>query len=441
MSPDDVDEEFSPDEAKRRLGPEDFRALESASAIDEQDGTALAYLGRGPPVSQAHSGDWILLLREGGRYFALETGSTMGERWLAIPISEARRAQIVTGHVPLTEAIGFAEWGPYRLVGPDPFRPKSAERIRVRSIPHSYYPTELVAVDGSPIAGLTPKEADSSSSLRIHLVAGKQEVTSPSLSEVGAIQRALENFIETTRPFLRLSKFSSSDIESMGDPTRDRGELLGEVDWPRLGLAGAKVGTLLVELETGTFERGQEPSIQRALPELAPISADASSPIFLRAKGAVGGRTAVALLTLGATLESYNLSLLVGWRGDQGPEHVMVSPLSAHEGAKELGRKAHDQFASGAVKAPVVRVYLSKAEAAVLGREADPLAGGFEKLLAELKDQVRPVGHRVELWLRADQIERIIRYIQSYGPGGAQDRLKPVYQQLRRLGPSLSLLR
>jgi hypothetical protein len=119
----------------------------------------------------------------------------------------------------------------------------------------------------------------------------------------------------------------------------------------------------------------------------------------------------------------------------------MVSPLSAHEGAKDLSRRAHNQFASGSAKAPVVRVYISKEEADVLSRQADPQAGGFEKLLAELKDQVQPAGNRVELWLRADQVERVIRYVQSYGQGGAQNRLKPIYEQLRRLGPSFGLLR
>lgn len=442
MSAEDPAEfELPPDEPSRPLAPADFRELESSDVLAELDGTALSYLGRGPRVSDAHAGDWLLMLREGGRYFALEPGSSPGERWLALPLSEARRRQAQSGHLSLLETVAFSEWSPYLLVGEDPFRPATAARIGVRSVPHSYFPTDFFSLSGERIPGLLPSPEDPTSRLVVHMVPGKREVQSPSLSEVGAVQQALERFIETTQPYLRLRKFNSPDIDAVIGAPAAPGRILGEVDWPRLGFGSAKLGTLLVDFKMGTRARADEPSIGRALPELAPISADPRSPMFSPGTKAPEGRTAVSLLTLGGTLEAFGMAVLIVWKGERGPEHVLLSPLSAHEGAKDLSRRAHAGYATGSPRAPVVRVQLSDAEVKVLGREADPKSGGFEKLLSELKGKVERVGDHYEVSLRPDQVERVVRYVQSYGQGGAQDRLKPIYEQLRRLGPSFGLLR
>lgn len=444
MAPEEAANDVEPpvDEVETPLTPERFSDLASAETLTEYDGTILAYLGRGPRVSDGHAGDWLILLREGGSLFRSASKADSRERWLAIPLSEARRKQAIGDHISLLETIGFAEWRPYRLLGADPFHPDSVERLQVRSVPHSYFPSAVVSVHGKSIDGLTPSPEASRSKLTIHLVPGKREVRHPSLWDIGSVQHALELFVESTRAYLRLRTLGAADIETFMAPPEAEPHTIGDLDWARFGALGARLGTVLLELEMGTVELGETPAIRRCFPELAPISVDASSRTFAgTTPGTPGGRSAVALLSLGGLLEAVGVAFLLSWSGDVGLERVMVSPLSAHEGARNLSRAARDEFASAAIRAPLVRVVLTEDEAAPLRRTADRQAGGFESLLADIREQIPPTGAQVELSLRPDQVERVVRYVQSYGAGGAQDRLRPIYLQLRRLGPSFGLLR
>jgi hypothetical protein len=444
MTPDEptLDEESPVDEFRAPRQPADFSQARPDTVLSEYDGTPLSYLARGPRVSEGHAGSWLMLLRSGGPLYRAVIPSDVRERWLAVPLSEIRRKQADEGHISLLEVIGFTEWRPYVLTGADPFGPADATRLPVRQIPHSYFPSGLVSIHGSRIEGLQPLERDPLTKLAIHLVPGKREIRLPSLWDVGSVEHALEQFIETTQPFRRIQSQGAADIDSFGAGTRPAGGPLGEVNWVQLGVQGAKLGTLVLDLDMGTASGGGEPGIRRALPELAPIAVDPTSETLSHAsQEPTAGRTALALLTLGSVLEAVGMSALLAWKGDQGSERVLLSPLSAHEGTKALTSRAREEFGSGSIRAPTVRVTLSSKEAEPLNRPADPSAGGFESLLADLKAALNPVGDSFELSLRPDQVERVVRYVQSYGGGGAQERLRPVYEQLRRLGPSFGLLR
>ncbi len=85
---------------------------------------------------------------------------------------------------------------------------------------------------------------------------------------------------------------------------------------------------------------------------------------------------------------------------------------------------------------PVVRVVLTAKEVEPLFRDVDRRAGGFESLLDDLKREGKPDGETVVLLARPHQVERLVQYVQAYGQGGAQNRMRPIYAQLRRLGPA-----
>ena len=434
------DAEGPADEFKAVKQPGDFSQGGPDVVTAEYDGVPLAYLGRGPRVSDDHNGSWLMLLRQGGSFHRPVSTSDARERWLALPLSEARRKQAEGEHLSLLEVIGFSEWRPYILTGPNPFDPMDAVRIAVRQIPHSYFPTGSVTIRGRRLDGLQLEERDPNTRLIVHLVPGKREVRSFSLWDVGSVQHALEMFIETTQPFQRIQSQGTADIDTFDEATRP--PVLGNVDWVRLGAQGANLGTLLLDLEMSTSSRGEVPGIRRALPGLAPIAADPTSVTRVDESAEVpAGRTALALLTLGGVLEAVGMSVLLAWKGDGAADRVLLSPLSAQEGAKALSSRAREDFASGLIRAPLVRVLLSPKENEILYRPVERSAGGFEGLLADLKEACNPVGDWFELSLRPDQVERVVRYVQSYGVGGAQNRLRPVYEQLRRLGPSFGLLR
>jgi hypothetical protein len=64
--------------------------------------------------------------------------------------------------------------------------------------------------------------------------------------------------------------------------------------------------------------------------------------------------------------------------------------------------------------------------------------GGLQDLLRALQKQLDDGN---VLSVTPSQIERILRYSQSYGSGGFQGRLQGVLVELKRLGASLSTLR
>jgi hypothetical protein len=80
-----------------------------------------------------------------------------------------------------------------------------------------------------------------------------------------------------------------------------------------------------------------------------------------------------------------------------------------------------------------VRIELSSAAMEALMRPVVG-SGGFQSLLRALQSNVSASG---VLALSPSQVERIARYVQSYGQGGFQGRLDAVLAQLTSLARAL----
>lgn len=137
----------SPSSIVRReheLRPAHFSTLRITLEFVRYDGILLDFIAEGPKVDEKHTGEWLIVWREGG---PLGSARQTPERWLAIPISEQRKYRITNEHISLREAIILSEWEPYILEG-NPLNPGRVTRINVSDLPTDYIPTADISVYG-----------------------------------------------------------------------------------------------------------------------------------------------------------------------------------------------------------------------------------------------------------------------------------------------------
>lgn len=126
------------------LRPAHFSTLRITLEFIRYDGVLLDFIAEGPKVDEKHTGEWLIVWREGG---PLGSARQTPERWLAIPISEQRKYRITNEHISLREAIILSEWEPYILEG-NPLNPGRVTRINVSDLPADYIPTADISVYG-----------------------------------------------------------------------------------------------------------------------------------------------------------------------------------------------------------------------------------------------------------------------------------------------------
>ncbi len=427
-----------PHRGDRFLGPSDFAGLSEIQVLTSYDGVDLEFIGTGPRVGPAdpevgplHEGAWLITWLEGGRMSAAP--STPPElagvpRWLAVPLSGLRREQVLSEDVSLRETISFAEWDPYLLMGVDPLNPESVRPVRVVDLPRGYLPTGDVSVRGKKLHGIQMGGDGPSTDVLLHLVPDGSSAPSPSLADAGAIQEAISRFLGWTA-----HAFVARHAPS--PPTGNRGQLGLPGAWTRLALQRASPGTLCLEARITADDQGQRDALKAALEELKRVSES-------NARGAerTGDRFApvvqFSLLGLMDLLRQLRISVTVKWDSGGTEEAALIGSSTAQASADFLSREVVSGLEARGQRFAIVRVPLSPEDLERLDRDADPAAGGFEKLLSDLRGQVVTEHGHSFLELRPDQVEKVVRYVQRYGGGGAQERLRPVYLALYQLGIS-----
>lgn len=304
--------------------------------------------------------------------------------------------------------------------------PERAVRTRPSELPRRYFPTADVSVSGRSIPSLLLAKGDDAFEVVLHLVPGKSAPETPSLADAGAIQQALQRFLSWAA--LAGLAVDRSEQTAAG--------FIMSPDWGRLGLLKATGGTLLFTAEVETRVPDQRQALKDALEYLLAASEGPTitSPVL---EGRPGANAASALTALAALLFSLDISMSIRWRSGDSTRCAMLGS----SGSDVWGVPHAAPLAIGIPETATARLFLTEEEVDPLRREADPRRGGLQKLIVELRDQLVPEGERFVLTLTADQVEKVVRYFQEYGQGGFQDRLRPIYAGLYRLGISFVGLR
>jgi hypothetical protein len=423
----------------RQSGSPDFSGLTEVLVLARYDGTDLEFLADGPKIGPPesrtgprHDGVWLVTWREGGKLSAgPNTPLALAgvPRWLAIPLSEQRKAQVLAGEVSLREIIVFSEWHPYVMIGPDPLHPDSVERVAIASLPRGYIPTQDVSVKGERLH-VPYTDENPLTEVFVHLVPDGNSSATPSLSDSGAIQEALSRYLSWTAHMFR----------RRGEPLTEqalRASFDLPEEWTRLTLLRASPGTLRIDARIAAKEEGERRAINEALSELKRASESASaSPHLGDERDIYAPVVQVALFGLMDLLRQLHICLTVKWGTAAGEDAILIGSSAAQSCADRISVELGAALGPGAAGGTRVKVPVTDRDLADLNKDVDPAAGGFQKLIWDIRQQLVTEDGRNFLELRPDQVEKVVRYVQGYGAGGAQDRLRPVYNALYRLGIS-----
>jgi len=430
-------------ESANRLEDASMWRLQVVRGFCEYDGTLLDFLANGPAGFPGHEGHWLITWRSGGRLSAsLNTPPELAgiERWLAVPLSPTRERQLLQGHVSVREVIAFSEAGClYELRGENPLAPSLVARVQLWELPENFLPSADLTVQGQPMPELGPPSGTEALELRVHLVPDFGGPESPTLSDSGAVQGALQRFLGWAA--------AVAHAEATVPKGKGPAVSIGPPKWSAFSLTRAVPGTLLLSAEARIEEASQREALVAALERLKVLvhgardqdgkEGDSSHP------GDQGSLLVVtALVALADLLRSAHLSVSVRWRSGKETDCALIGPPMA-DSASQLRSIAEEPILDRArARTAIIQVSLTEEDVGLLRLSLDPAGGGLQKLIATLRDQLQQIGEgRYVLPLSADQVEKVIRYVQEYGQGGYQDRLRPLYEALYRVGVAFVGLR
>lgn len=411
MSPNDISCEH----------PEFYARLKVAQILERYD-VPLLWLAKDPVLGDGEFGDWLISWRKGG---TLGSNATIPpelagiETWIALPISRLRKKQILSEHVSLRETILFAEKGLYILEGPDPSRPAKVEVISPHLILLELLPLADVSAFGNEVKHLPLTPRMGGVPILLHLVPGEISPDNPSIAIAGTLGGGVQRFISWSA-----RKIAGEDSLNSGIPLDD---------WAGFTPVAVEPGTLNLVIEGTTVDPSKRKAILDAVRVLAQATTlahdEESFEALLRQ---VGAEAMVALARLFELVSSSKVSISIKWIDEGRERFAALGGQTADDAAKRLRR----QFSStrlASVNPTRITVTLTMDEASNLLKPVDPKGGGHQALIADLQGQLHSDNN---LDLDPEQAARVIRYVQDYGMGGYQDRLRPIYVALYRAGLS-----
>jgi hypothetical protein len=405
-----------------------YSRLEPVQVLSEYDGPVLFLAVDPAPTSQVLE-QWLFTWRGGGirsaRSPALR-GLSGVERWLAIPISDRRKAEILSEHISLREAILLPETEVYLLEGAEPLRPNSVSHVNPTTLDRTLIPSGDVSVFQNALS--LPGAPVEPTALRvvIHVIPGPSGLESSTISAFAVIQECLQRFVSwTAREILSRERKPAPRPEGA----------IPVADWAALTLVGAAPGTLTIVAKTEVEGEGRKEAIISALRALEAIS---QGHVDEEAFRGLGARGTSALLVLLSIMRSHHLSVSLKW-GSRGSEEFATIRETTAEGVYDVLQRfyAAEEIRPTQPWTADFIVHLTEAEAHDLLKEVDPQRGGFQALIAALQRNLQGQDLRLTPLL----VERVIRYVQDYGEGSYENRLRPIFEAIQRYGISFVGLR
>jgi hypothetical protein len=409
--------------------PEDpafYARLEVAKVLDRYD-VPLLWLAKDPAAGESEFGDWLISWRKGGTL-----GSSVKipvelagiETWVALPISHLRKKQILAEHVSLRETILFAEKGLYLLEGVDPSQPTKVEVVNPYLVPNGLLPLADISVLGNEVKHppLTPKVGGIP--ILLHFVPSEKSPDNPSIGIAGPLGGGVQRFISWSA-----RSIAKEDPVDSGIPIDD---------WAGFTPVAAEPGTLSLVIEGTTVNSGRRQAVLGAagvLTQAGRLALDESGYETLLRQ--IGPEGLVALAHLFELVSASKVSVSIKWF-DGGKERFAAL---GEQNAGDVARHLQDRLSStelARVNQTKITIQLSAEEVSNLRKTVDPRAGGHQWLIAQLQEHIHKDN---TLDLEPEQAARVIRYVQDYGMGGYQDRLRPIYVALYRAGLSFASIR
>lgn len=395
---------------------------------------------------------WLFSWRKGGELGMPDAqGKEQPEIWVAFQLSKRRLKQILRGHVSLREAIllssddrvsplsdGEKRPRAYILQGDDPLHPQRTSSVDSTSIPAQLLPLKDLSVFGKPTPNSTFTKSKRNWQVGLHFIEGAKAEGTPSLAVASPFQECAQRIL-TYAAHHALQPVTTGQVEA-------REHILSPEDWSGIIEPRLSPGTLSLRGRSRTTRPEEVQALNDSCEALAKVmSVEPANIDFADLYTTLGPEAMMAFRTLLQQLSFIGISLNLSWRPPSGVERSVI--VDGHRAGEilehldALGRRLrHRSELSPVTKEndTFVTVSLSAAEASMLKEKEINGSGGLQDLLRELKEQFSSDN---QIRIYPDQVGRVVRYVQDYGSGGFQDRLRPVYWALHRLGFAFSGLR
>jgi hypothetical protein len=424
-----VDDSLS---ASEPIDPGFFSRLVTTQVLSEYE-IPILFLAADPEATSPDWRHWLINWRRGGPLAArgeIPAELSGVESWLAFPISEKRRQQIVEERVSLRETILLAERQLYILEGPDPQQPRTVRSVQPFDLTPELLPTAEVSVFGTALPFPVDLREQETIQVRVHVVPGGDSPDHPTWAVSAALQECFSRYVS------RAARAFFGSTSTGGGPVE---RIIPVADWAGMSLVHASPGSLVLVGESGAASHQQLESIGSALKKLKSItegSFDRSSAKALESE--IGREGVASLFALADLIHQLDVSMTLRWRSGPSEDFAAIGDAVAKRVYSRLGDYLAARTLEYAAQTPMIVVQLADSDATALRRPVDPQAGGHQALIAALQDQL---DSQNVLRIRSDQVEKVVRYVQDYGQGGFQDRLRPIYFAVYQMGLSFVGLR
>jgi hypothetical protein len=419
-----------------------FSRLRVESVLAEL-GTPLIFLASDPENDERKTPEWLYCWRRGGR---LAAGKNVPpemyelDTWVAVHVSDRRLRLILDEHLSLREVFGLSEEGLYLVRGENPLEPIGVAMITARRFPSALLPTEDLSVFGNqPKPGLD-LDSDSPVSVFVHIVPTETGPAEASWAASGSIQEALQRFLSWAAHAALGSSMVELAPSSAHRPLEEELDFIPADDWSGIRPMQSASGTLSLTAGSGEVSGPQLDAIRSAFETLSRVSAGESLAVPVSARLPTSDiRLRLALQSVAGAVRELDFGLTVKWRAGDHRGIALLTPSAASEIGQELA-STFDLLPNVDPFTAVLAVRLTPTEAAELRHygEVDPQDGGWQSLANRLKDCV---GEDDVLRIDPVLVERVVRYVQEYGSGGYQRRLRHVYRRIYGFGIAFSGLR
>jgi len=342
--------------------------------------------------------------------------------WIAFRVSQERLSAIESDKVSLRDAILAAEHQLYLVLGTSPLHP-----AQIRAVPSGKLPTGGLPAEGLTIHG-KESPAPLSPTIELRKLALDFRLSAESISR-GELPFGISGIFQD-----RFQRWISATAHHAYDPSPRVYELTYQAgDWSNVSELATGTGSFTISA-TADGEPYQLDRLDESLTYLQRLVAMPKSGAQLQANMALGvGRSgSFALLSLLHFVMATGVSVEIRWVRGSTEGKIRLDPVVATAIVSRLQGERRKIESDARLTIPLSSEELEKIRLPVVGE------GGLQSLLRALQKQINQDGR---LSVTPAQIERILRYSQSYGSGGFQGRLQGVLVELKRLGASLSSLR
>ena len=343
-------------------------------------------------------------------------------RWIAFPTTQETLAGLETDRMALRDVLELHQGPVFLVEGQHLFRPSAAKSIHTFDIPQDCLPKRGLSIHGKTVHSIQLPSLDLSRLvLDFHLFpkAGPSGRVSFFLS--GPIEETFQRVLASTGH--RLSRVHEKRIDLAYGP--------GDVY--DIAQVATVTGSYRIIAQPASSDSRGDQKIVRALACLKELSDPTSTSSALTTVAEkMGPDATLQVLSLLRFLEKQELAITVTWTLGDEEDSIVLDGVRAGRLIRRL-KTARDRLESAAV----LTIQLSPDEANRLRLPVNG-QGGMQSLLRGLR---RGLSENGVLSVTPDQIERIVRYAQSYGEGGFQSRFQGILREVKRLGLALAEVR